>query len=82
MNNNSPFALFWYIVATEDAVREFIPDYVVEGQPPYLVLMVGDKGAMVWPLEFVREIMEGYIAAHKKLIEFAAAYEMKGDILQ
>lgn len=68
------FDLGWYIVLTVEGVQHFIPNYKQEGNAPYLVISLGDKGCMVWPIEVVKDIMQGYITAHDKLLELKDEY--------
>lgn len=67
----------WYIVLTQEAVRDIIPSYMAEGSAPYLVLDLGDKGAMVWPMEVVSDIMRGYISTYEQLQILKEEYENK-----
>jgi len=52
--------LQWFIVTTVEGVREFIPSYTKDGDGPYLVVAVGNKGSMVWSYEVMSDIYNAY----------------------
>lgn len=54
------FTLSWHIVLTAEEVKTIVPEYQKDGEGPYLIVFMGDKGTMIWNYTIMLDVYSVY----------------------